>query len=145
MYTPNELIETRMYVFIRFHANNIQSLATKVYFRNDMTFHFFHRWKWYFKYRAALLQVQNPRGFVSYEYGTYQYELPVDAFTTKLRNQLIAAKRELSIYERKIKFARDNWNEIFPIEDNPHWVKIQSKHKYYTDRILQLEKTLSEI
>ena len=145
MYKPNEQIETRMYVYIRFSENNIQSLATKVYFRNDMTLQFFHRWIWFFKYRAALLQVKHPRGFVDLQYGIYEYELPSDVYRFKLSNQLIAAKRELTKYERKIDFARDHWDEIFKIEDHPHWIRITAKHKYYTDRINTLNEAIAAL
>ena len=135
MYNQDNSIETRIYVKIRFHENNKSALGKCVYFRNDMTVDFYHRWKWYFEYRAALLRVKYPHGFIEYTHGPYKYTLPEEEYKTKLENNIKAAKSKLTEYSNKIAKAKANWMEMFPIEEHPGWRKISDKQEYYRLRL----------
>lgn len=134
MYHIDSNTENRFYAKISYWEK-YRSLMQTVYFRNDMTSEFFHRWRWYFKYRAALIQVQNPKAGVELNMGAYKYTLPDDEYEAKLKNLILAAKRKITEFQRKIDHARRNWNEIFPIEENPLWLKVQEKLNDYQSRL----------
>lgn len=139
-------IERRFFVRIRFHEDTKNITLSKVYYyRNDMDFQFFIRWKWYFEYRAALLRVQNPHGFIELSHGSYEYVLPEDTYKKKVHNLLIAAKRKRTEFRNQIQYARDNWNELFPIEDHPKWVKVEEKLAYYEKRVVSLSEEYNNI
>lgn len=108
----------------------------QVYFKNDLTNDFFRRWQWYFEYRAALIKVQNPKSRIRFEVGAYDFVLPEDSYRVKLKNILIKRKAQVTEFKCKIENARKNWNELFPIEENPHWRKVQ-------DKLNRLEKEYS--
>jgi len=140
--------ERRYYAKIRLNKNSEipDPVSTEVYYyRNDMTFDFIIRWKWYFIYRAALLQVKYPRGFVEFTHGGYEYILPEDEHKKKVYNLLVAAKRKRTEFENKIVKARQQWDELFPIEEHPYWVKVEEKLQYYEDRIVTLTNEYEEL
>jgi len=122
LYEHNE--EQRWVVRIR--VGNLP-LARQAYFRNEMTYEFYARWKWFFEYRAARIKVANPRVQVHYEATAYKYTLPEHEYRTKLQNKLIRRKGQVTEFRNKIANARANYNELFPIEEHPHWVKVQAK------------------
>lgn len=137
MYNPNPRNETRMYVKIRFAENGISALAKVLYFRNEMRVDFFHRWKWYFEYRAALLRVAHPRAFIELASGPYDYVLPDDAYRTKVKNQYLSDKRQLTKLKNQLAVIEQNWNELFPIDEHPHWQRVMTKYQQYTARLQQ--------
>lgn len=145
MYIINPRIEIRIYVKIRFSEKNISALSEVVYYRNEMTVEFFQKWKWYFEYRSALLRVKYPHGFIDYTHGSYEYILPEDKYRTKVKNQYLSDKRQLSKFNNKLKNIRDNWNELFPLEQNPHWKKIEEKRTYYEIQFETSKKEYEEI
>ena len=106
-----------------------QDYYNQVYFRNDMSNEFFNRWQWYFEYRAALLKVQNPKSKITYEVGAYEKILPAIEYEMKLKNIIKSRKSKLTEFGCKLDFAVKNWNELFPIEQNPYWSKVQAKLK----------------
>lgn len=135
----DESKERRIAVKIRFSpAGKDMGCAEVYYFKSDMTLNFYMRWKWYFDYRAALLRVNNPKAYIDYHTGPYDYILPEDEYKTKLRNLIIAAKSKKTEYSRKIEHVKRNWNQLFPIEDDPKWYKVMEKQKYYEDRLQEL-------
>ncbi len=140
MYYPDNSKELRMYVKIRFHKKNLSLCKEAYYFRNNMTLDFFNRWKWYFKYRAALIQVQNPHSPVEFEYGSYEYILPSDEYQKKMVNRLLSAKRNLTKYENKLNFIKENWDELFPIEEHPKWKNVVEKLNYYKEYLHLTQK-----
>jgi hypothetical protein len=140
MYTHDNSKETRIYAKILFGESGKSALAKCVYFRNDMTVDFFQRWKWYFKYRAALLRVKNPKAYIDYVHGPYEYILPENQYKKKLENNIKAAKSKLTEYSNKIARAKANWSEIFPIEDHPGWKKTKEKKEYYELRLQILKQ-----
>ena len=127
----NNKIETRIFVKILFSEKGIAALAEVHYFRNEMNVEFFQRWKWYFEYRAALLRVNFPRAFVKFETGNYEYVLPEDKYREKVKNMYLSNKRQLTKFNNKLTQLYANWNELFPIEENPDWVKITKKKEWY--------------
>ena len=142
----NNNIERRFFVKIKYNKDSKYStLSEVVYYKNDMTFEFFIRWQWYFKYREALLRVQNPHAFIELTHGGYEYILPEDIYIKKVHNLLIAAKRKRTEFKNQIDNARKYWNELFPIEEHPKWIKVQEKLRYYEERVISLSIEYDEI
>ena len=135
MYSSNNKIETRIWVKITFNEKGISALRKCVYFRNEMKVDFFQRWKWFFEYRAALLRVKYPKAFIEYTHSPYEYVLPEEKYREKVKNQYLSDKCQLTKFQNKLNYVLANWNELFPIEENPNWKKIVEKMNYYQERL----------
>ena len=84
-----------------------------------MTFELRVKYDWYFKYRAALYQVQNPKARVEVLWGSE----PATGKTlfTILINKSIVKRAKITGLKDKINRAVTGWNELFPIEDEPRY------------------------
>lgn len=133
--------ERRLFVKILF-AQRYHALAEVVYYRNDMTVEFYERWKWYFEYRAALLRVKSPRSIVIYYQGSYQYSPPKDELIKRLESKIRGKKAKITEFENKLQSAIKNWNELYPIEQHPHWSKVSDKKRAYHSELIDLENKL---
>ena len=74
------------------------------------------KYDWYFKYRAALLQVKYPK----FEVQTYWGNEPATGKTLEeIRNAKIRAKKsKITEYKNKLEKAKTTWSSLFPIEDD---------------------------
>ena len=140
MFETDNTKETRIFVKILFSESGKSALANVYYFRNEMRVDFFQRWKWYFEYRAALLRVKYPKGYIKLETGTYEYVLPEDKYLEKVRNSYLSDKRQLTKFKNQLNSICKNWNELFPIEENPDWIRVTKKLEWYQS---QYEKSKS--
>lgn len=145
MYNDSNKVEKRLYVKILFSQSGSQALSETAYFRNDMTVQFYHRWKWYFEYRAALLKVRHPKSFVQLYQGVYDYVLPEEELRTKLENKIRAAKGRITEFDGKLKNLVDSWSELFPIEQHPDWTKVVQKRESYQLQLNLLTKEYQTI
>jgi hypothetical protein len=92
---------------------------------SNMPMHTRNQFNWYFKYKAALLQVKYPRYEVVCLWGS---EEPKGILAKIMaRNRVIAKKRKLTEYTNKLQNAIDTWNELIPIQEHPYWCKVQNK------------------
>jgi hypothetical protein len=132
----NNRRETRF--FAKITLGSQQALSETVYYRNDMLPDFFFRWLWYFKYRQALFQVKNPKWYCELSTGGYQIDLSVNEYKIKVKNKITAKKRKITELDRKITHARKNWDELWPIEEHPLWVKVKEK-------VARLKKELKDL
>jgi hypothetical protein len=88
-----------------------------------LRWHFFtdklyKRWKWFFKYRAALLQIKYPK-----------FDVEIKCYTSDVKSQkqeinlierkISAKKRKVTEFFNKAERVKLDHNELFPIEDNP--------------------------
>lgn len=85
------------------------------------------KWDWYFKYRTALLQVKHPRYEVTMAWGS---GLPKDPNQRSIihKKKLSAKQRNITKNENMLirnrdhmELCRNNWTELFPIEEDPKW------------------------
>lgn len=134
MFETDNTKETRIFVKISFNEKGNSALRKTVYFRNEMRVDFFIRWRWYFEYRAALLRVKHPKAFVELSHGPYEYILPEQEYREKVKNRYLSDKRQLTKFENKLNAIRKNWNELFPIEENPDWIKVTKKLEWYQNQ-----------
>ena len=98
-----------------------------VYHNKDFPFELFMKWKWYFDYRAALYKVQHPKHHVDLMTGSYAYLPPAEEVVRNMKNKIIGKKRVISKYRNKIQMAKNEWSELFPIEDYPLYQKAIAK------------------
>ena len=145
MYQTNTKVEVRIFVKISFSESGSRCLGKTVYFRDGMILDFFNRYKWFFEYRAALLKVKNPKAFVLLEHGPYDYELPEDVYKEKIKSRYLSDKRQLTKFNNKLEDIKNRWNELFPIEDHPDWIKVMEKCKYYQKRYEQSKEEYESV
>lgn len=135
--------------YVKIQSGN-KPLTKKEYFRDDMTFAFFKKWEWYFKYREALLRIEQPKRKVWYETGSYEHVPPADILEKRLKGNLQGAKASLTKYQNRIakaKFeAKHNSGTLFPIdlEKHPNWEKVEKQLKWKKEKVERCEKDLAE-
>lgn len=85
------------------------------------------KYDWYFKYRAALLQVKYPKFQIDVFWGNE----PAHGKTLEqIRASKIRAKKaKITEIKNKLQKAKDSWSSLFPIEDDYHYQKAVSKLK----------------
>ena len=145
MFESNSKIETRIFVKIFFSETGISAIGEVRYFRNEMTVEFYQKWKWYFEYRAALLRVKFPKAYIKLETGPYEYVLPEDKYKEKIKNRYLSDKRQLTKFKNKLNSIRKNWNELFPIEENPDWIKVTKKLEWYESQYESSKKEYDSV
>lgn len=134
MFIVNGKSETRIFVKILFSETGKSALGEVHYFRNEMRVEFYQKWKWYFEYRAALLRVKFPKAYIKLETGPYEYVLPEDKYQEKVKNRYLSDKRQLTKFKNQLNSIRKNWNELFPIEENPDWIKVTKRLEWYESK-----------
>lgn len=116
-----------------------------VYFNKDFTFEQLCKWKWFFNYRAALIQVGSPKWKVDLTTSSYDYLPPIDELTITLRNKIVAKKRKITEVKNKIHFLKTNWDELFSYEEYPNYIKAMDKLKRIEDELLFLNAEFNKI
>lgn len=97
----------------------------------DLPFHVYSKYIWYFRYRHALVRVAHPRAQISFNC----IKEDIDHRTLKekrykrLKSSWASAKGQVTKFQSQLDEAKNNWTEVFPIEDHPHWGKIIEKLK----------------
>lgn len=95
------------------------------------------KWKWYFEYRYALLRIKYPKNLINK--GSYDYDAPADIKLVNLKNRISAKKRKITEIANKLQLARDNWTELFPIEENEFFIKAVGKLDRLKNELQQLQ------
>ena len=94
----------------------------------QLTWELRKKYDWYFKYRAALLQVKYPKYEILVTWGNE----PAKDKTLEaiIKNKLISKKRKLTEYKNKLRKAESEWDSIFPIEDDFMYKRCKSRINY---------------
>lgn len=123
----------------RFGSRWIKKLHWKGY-----TIDQFSKWKWYFKYRAALLKVQNPKFYVEEIWGAENAIGPSKEFLEKknLKNKISTSRRMITKLSNSISSYEEAQNKkLFPDFENKNYQKAILKLDNYKN---QLKKLLNE-
>lgn len=110
-----------------------------LYIRNNLKFETLNKWMWYFRYRAALFQVEYKDKKVELETFEYQFTPPILLRTKKAKDDWIGAKRTLTKYRNRLQKAKDNWNALFPIENDIRYKNTLEKIEAYECKVNRLE------
>lgn len=116
-----------------------------VHYWGGYSFHQYAKWRWYFRYRQALLQVQHPRRYVELVQFKYEYVPPKAQQLKRLVDKKRAAKAKHTHYRNQIELARQHWNEIFPIEDHPDYIRAVKKLEEKKALIIDLESQIEAL
>ncbi|RXG32028.1 hypothetical protein [Leeuwenhoekiella marinoflava] len=120
---------------IKVYTSQFSHKLVERFYWGDYTLEQFSRWKWYFKYRAALLQIKYPRYYIRTAWGP---EPATRSKNTILKARIRAKKAKITQYSKKLKMAKDEWNELFPISENELYIKANQK-------IERLKRELNEM
>lgn len=86
------------------------------------------KWDWYFKYRAALLQVKYPRFEVDQHWGSVEKvdaeEIRRKNDITRLKGKITKLSNKAEEIEKEAAAMRKNWNQLFPIEEDPEFNRL---------------------
>ena len=83
------------------------------------------KFDWYFKYRAALIQVKYPRYYVEFYWG--HEEAKDTQLGHIIKNKIKAKKGKLTKFENLLKKAEENWASLFPITEDEFYFKAVAK------------------
>src|SRR4051812_27379087 len=109
--------------YIKITSGKYQGDMKTVYYRNGLPFQIYNKWMWYYKYRAALEQVKNPRFHVELHYGSYDYVPTAEQEAVTFANLIKGKKATITKYERKLQMAEQTWCQLFPIEEDAMYLK----------------------
>ena len=129
------------YQFIIFKGNAGEELKVMSKW-TDMPFDIYHRWMWYFRYRAALYQVQEPKAYITTMYGVQKDNIKKTTADKFLQNKIVKAKANISRFENKLTRFRNSYSELFPIEEHETFIKLNIRIDGYKTRLSLLQKEL---
>jgi hypothetical protein len=92
---------------------------------DDLRFETRNKWDWYFKYRAALAQVQHPKAHVKFEWGHAPFKKKT--LQQQKINRLRAKKAKITEYKNKLAKAVQKWDSLFPIEEDQRYINTVNK------------------
>ena len=110
----------------------------------DMPFTIYERWFWYFKYREALHQVENPREVILRDYGMQKEHSKFCELKFK-QNRLTAAKRKLSETKNKLEKYKASYNLLFPIEESEFYIEGMRRISNIENRIINLKNQIDAL
>lgn len=114
----------------------------------DMSFEIVYKWEWYFKYRAALLQVKYPK-----------YRVELDRYSTVAEGRSLArinydkAKKRLTTAKRMVtkcanaisKYRKEQEKTLIPNYKNEKYLRTLRKREEYFKELNRLNSELSEL
>lgn len=98
-----------------------------IYHNTGFSFKNFAKWMWFFKYRAALYQVANPKHIVDFRTGSFDYVPPIEQKIKKLKDDIQGKKATITKIENRMKKGKAEWNELFPIEQDRFYIQAGDK------------------
>ena len=115
-------------------------------FWEGLPFHTRCKFDWYFKYRAALLQVKYPKYYVDYAWGNQKKQ---DYARIRLSNLIKAKRRSITLQKSKIEHytnaiqqAKNQWSMLFDIESDPSYIIAVSQLKNLEQKLSELQDEL---
>ena len=99
-------------------------------------FQLFTKYQWYFRYRAALLQVKYPKYHVEKYTGPDKSRNPEEILKWRIR----AKKAKITETKNKLQKARDYWDQLFPIEEDPLYLKAIAKLERLKSELKEMQQ-----
>lgn len=107
---------------------------------SGLPFHTRNKFDWYFKYRAALIIVNNPRFKVEITWG-HKLNISLQEKERKDKvNAVRSSKALITKYTKQINEYVRNYNEIFPIEEDQRYQKAMCRLNQVKAKLIELEK-----
>lgn len=138
-----KVFDRHVRVFDKYGGTLIDSLSWK-----GMPFKMVQKWDWYFRYRAALMQVKYPRFRVDFVMTSRKAEgrslKRIDIETREKRK--IVVKRVVTKCRNAInKYLEEQHKTLIPNMENPKYLKTIDKLAKYTSELDQLDLELKEL
>lgn len=102
------------------------------------------RWHWYFKYRAALLQVKYPKFIVELSSTTSDIKSKTQQINL-IERKIKAKKSKVTEFRNKAESIRASHKELFPVEDHPAYIKFIEIERIKRAELQELESVLSKL
>lgn len=134
-----------------YEGKYINSGIKETYSWKDLTFDVRNKWNWYFRYRAALLQVQHPKNLIEMTWGKVEItdQSPAEHQLIYLKRQRTSAKRMETMYKNAIKkYVENEKKKLFPDFENLKYKRAKNSLKNYQDQLNRIEdqiKILSQM
>jgi hypothetical protein len=120
-------------------------LPEKMYFWKGYKFETFTKWRWYFRYRAALIQVKYPTRYVELREFDYQYIPEAAELKKRQLDLIIGNKGKLTKTQNNLAAYVKNWDSLFPISDDETFIYTTAKIAEMKEKIRKLESQLKDI
>lgn len=112
----------------------------------DLPWHVRQKWNWYFRYRAALAQVENPKNLVVFTWGNKEPDLRTRMDFVK--QSITTKKRMITKISNELQ-KHKNWlleNHLFGLDgDDGRIIKAEKKINDYTVALNQLMVELGDL
>lgn len=111
---------------IKIVTGSQRALAQTVYFTKDLPINLRIKYDWYFKYREALVRIQNPKNYTEITFVAYDApKETIDQIELKRsKDKLRAAKAKLTKIENRMKLFKSEYNSLFPIQEDPIYIEL---------------------
>lgn len=116
------------------------SEPTVMHHWKDFPFHIFMKWQWYFRYRAALIQVANPKLFVELRTFSYTYVPTFEEERKRAKDRLTAKKAKVTSWHKKVAAYRASWTYLFPVDDDADFIAALAKVKKAEDELTDMQQ-----
>lgn len=110
---------------------------------SDLPFELRTKYEWYFRYRAALLQVQYPKMHVQIDFGSSEGSAVQKA--NSMKNLIVKRKAQVTEWTSKIEKAKKHWNSLFPIEEDIYYKRAIAKLEKVEFELKELEEQYNAI
>lgn len=126
------------YFVIKVYESNANRTAIVVLKWTNLRFELRVKYDWYFKYRAALLQVKYPKYIVDVSWGN---EPAQGRSLEQIHAARIKSKKaKITEYTNKLNKITSTWNELFPIEEEENYKKAVAKIERLKCELREMEK-----
>ena len=132
------------WVRIKVKSNHYRETVEQLYW-DRLPFNLRMKYNWYFKYRAALLQVKYPKYEVEFLWGK-------ETLTSREDIERMKQRQEISIKSKKTKATnvlnkalfdfniwKQNYSELFPIETHPEYIEFTKAIENINQKINNLK------
>jgi hypothetical protein len=116
-----------------------------IYYNSGFTFHHFHKWRWFFRYRCALYQVKYKSKYVELITFKYEFVPTTEQEIKRISDKLRGAKGTATKYRNKMDKIINNWTQIFPYKDHPDFCRADNKVKTYENKVIELGLELEKL
>jgi hypothetical protein len=123
------------------HAETTSAIKELAYYNKGFRFEIFNKWKWYFRYRASLLQVKFPRFYAELIYFDYEIKESEDALKKRRKDIIAARRRKVTIAENQLKEYAKNYTSLFDISTDAKYLKFVEIVEKYKQRLEAAESS----
>lgn len=132
----------RFGVNLKVYSRRPQEIECECRLWRGMTLSHLMRWKWFFIYRAALLQIKYPRFEV--ELSSYSYQLDgrnkEEVLADMRKKRITTCKRMITkISNQLTRYEAEENKKLLPNFENPAYLKAKKKLSNYFRELKELE------